>query len=110
MKPLIEEGYVYIAQPPLYKISQNKKVIYAYNDVGFTYYSLGTWNALTGTLSVGTDTWSVNPLMTNPAGGDYSLQTGSPAINAGVDVGLTTDILGHTIIGLPDIGAYEYGY
>lgn len=30
--PLIEEGYVYIAQPPLYKISQGKKVYYAYTD------------------------------------------------------------------------------
>lgn len=38
---------------------------------------------------------------------DLSLQTGSPAINAGVDVGLTTDILGNPIVGLPDIGAYE---
>ena len=32
MKPLIEHGYVYIAQPPLYKISQNKRVEYAYSD------------------------------------------------------------------------------
>ncbi len=32
MKPLIEHGYVYIAQPPLYKISQNKRVEYAYTD------------------------------------------------------------------------------
>ncbi|PFG15461.1 DNA topoisomerase (ATP-hydrolyzing) subunit B [Bacillus sp. es.036] len=32
MRPLIENGYVYIAQPPLYKISQGKKVTYAYND------------------------------------------------------------------------------
>ncbi|WP_222704675.1 DNA topoisomerase (ATP-hydrolyzing) subunit B [Massilibacterium senegalense] len=32
MRPLIEHGYVYIAQPPLYKISQGKKVLYAYND------------------------------------------------------------------------------
>jgi len=32
MKPLIENGYVYIAQPPLYKISQNKRVEYAYTD------------------------------------------------------------------------------
>lgn len=32
MKPLIEKGYVYIAQPPLYKISQNKRVEYAYTD------------------------------------------------------------------------------
>jgi len=32
MKPLIEHGYVYIAQPPLYKISQNKRIEYAYSD------------------------------------------------------------------------------
>ncbi|HLR52723.1 MAG TPA: DNA topoisomerase (ATP-hydrolyzing) subunit B [Candidatus Avamphibacillus sp.] len=32
MRPLIEHGYVYIAQPPLYKIQQGKKVQYAYND------------------------------------------------------------------------------
>jgi len=32
MKPLIEKGYIYIAQPPLFKISQGKKVLYAYNE------------------------------------------------------------------------------
>ncbi|MGN1401135.1 MAG: DNA topoisomerase (ATP-hydrolyzing) subunit B [Bacillus sp. (in: firmicutes)] len=32
MRNLIEHGYVYIAQPPLYKITQGKKLQYAYND------------------------------------------------------------------------------
>ena len=32
MRPLIENGYVYIAQPPLYKISQGKRIEYAYSD------------------------------------------------------------------------------
>lgn len=31
-KPLIEAGYIYIANPPLYKISHNKKIYYAYSD------------------------------------------------------------------------------
>ncbi|CAN2247395.1 DNA gyrase (subunit B) [Bacillus vallismortis] len=32
MRQIIENGYVYIAQPPLYKIQQGKRVEYAYND------------------------------------------------------------------------------
>jgi DNA gyrase subunit B len=32
MRPLIENGYVYIAQPPLYKVTKNKKGHYVYND------------------------------------------------------------------------------
>ena len=32
MRELIEHGYIYIAQPPLYKIAQGKKVYYAYSD------------------------------------------------------------------------------
>jgi len=31
-KPIVEAGYIYIAQPPLYKIQAGKRVEYAYND------------------------------------------------------------------------------
>ncbi len=31
-RPVIEAGYLYIAQPPLYKIQKGKEVFYAYND------------------------------------------------------------------------------
>ncbi|EIJ84028.1 DNA gyrase subunit B [Bacillus methanolicus MGA3] len=32
MRKILEAGYVYIAQPPLYKIQQGKRIEYAYND------------------------------------------------------------------------------
>ena len=32
MPELIKQGYVYLAQPPLYKLEKNKKIWYAYSD------------------------------------------------------------------------------
>ncbi|MBQ4354227.1 MAG: type IIA DNA topoisomerase subunit B [Clostridia bacterium] len=32
MRPLIEEGHIFLAQPPLYKLSKGKQVRYAYSD------------------------------------------------------------------------------
>ena len=32
MKPLVEEGHVYLAQPPLYRLTKSKKHFYAYTD------------------------------------------------------------------------------
>ncbi|MFZ5981280.1 MAG: toprim domain-containing protein, partial [Candidatus Zixiibacteriota bacterium] len=32
MRQLIEAGYVYIAQPPLYRVKKGKETVYAYND------------------------------------------------------------------------------
>ena len=31
-RPVIENNYLYIAQPPLYKVEKNKKIIYCYNE------------------------------------------------------------------------------
>ncbi len=32
MRPLVEQGHVYLAQPPLFRITKNKKHYYAYSD------------------------------------------------------------------------------
>lgn len=32
MRPLIDQGYVYVAQPPLYRITKGKNIYYAYDD------------------------------------------------------------------------------
>jgi hypothetical protein len=39
---------------------------------------------------------------------NFNLASGSGCINTGTSVGLTADYLGHSIVGTPDIGAYEY--
>ncbi|MEI7884048.1 MAG: DNA topoisomerase (ATP-hydrolyzing) subunit B [Clostridia bacterium] len=33
MRPLVDQGYVYIAQPPLYKYKQGKREVYCYSDI-----------------------------------------------------------------------------
>ena len=38
MRPLIEKGHIYIAQPPLYKVSKNKVVNYCYSDEELNVY------------------------------------------------------------------------
>ncbi len=42
------------------------------------------------------------------SGSDFHPTATSPVIDAGVKVGLTVDCDGHSIQGLPDVGAYEY--
>ncbi len=32
LKPLVEKGFIYIAQPPLYKLTHNKEITYLYSD------------------------------------------------------------------------------
>ena len=63
---------------------------------------------------------SQNPMFVNPnspLGPDgipftnddgFRLQSSSPARNSGINVGVTTDILGNSRDSSPDMGAYEY--
>ena len=57
--------------------------------------------------------YSDTPIKLDPqfvvAGSDFHLQATSPAINAGEDVGLTTDFENNPVSIPPEIGAYEYG-
>ena len=54
----------------------------------------------------------IDPKFVDAANGNYHLQYNSPAINAGVNVGLTSDYDGNPVPypagGATDIGAYEY--
>ncbi|KKS30258.1 MAG: hypothetical protein UV60_C0004G0031 [Parcubacteria group bacterium GW2011_GWA2_43_11] len=47
-------------------------------------------------------------LFSNFSARNFNLLPGSPLIDAGTSVGLTTDFAGNPIYGTPDIGAYEY--
>jgi hypothetical protein len=67
-------------------------------------FKLSATNDRPGTDSVTTS----DPIFTDAANGDFTLASNSPCINAGTDVGLTTDFAGNPIVGNPDIGAYEY--
>lgn len=72
---------------------------------GGTAYKWSGWNAL------GYDTHGVNanPLVVSTSTPDFHLQSTSPAINSGINVGLTQDYEGNPVSqGLaPNIGAYQ---
>lgn len=50
---------------------------------------------------------TTDPLFTNAASGDFTLQAGSPCIDAGTNWGQTQDYTGKAITGTPDRGAFE---
>ena len=54
-----------------------------------------------------TGTLTTDPLFTNGAAYNFTLQAGSPCIDAGTDWGQTRDYAGNSITGTPDRGAYE---
>ena len=66
------------------------------------------WDVDTEEFVIGTGNIQAGPLFVDKDGHDVRVQVGSPAINAGTSLGYTVDVLGNPIVGLPDIGAYEY--
>ncbi|MGV8086226.1 MAG: choice-of-anchor Q domain-containing protein [Candidatus Woesearchaeota archaeon] len=70
------------------------------------------YNLFNTAFSTGFDSNSIqaDPLFVNPTIYDFSLQSNSPAVNNGTNVGLTRDIIGTLVPqgSAPDIGAYEY--
>lgn len=73
-----------------------------------TSYNFTNWKS---NSSKDANSLNVDPLFVSTVTPDFQLQAGSPCINAGVDVGLTLDYAGGSIVGVPDMGAYEYsGY
>ena len=74
-----------------------------------TAMTLSQFNAATGTDGdIISNNFEGDPLFVDAANGDFHLREGSAAINAGINVGLTKDYDGNSIVGLPDIGAFEY--
>jgi len=65
------------------------------------------YSEFTPTNIVYTDYYYSDPLFVDFAALDLHLQNGSPAINAGIDVGLTTDYDDVAVANPPEIGAYE---
>jgi len=113
--------------------------VYAYNCFGaeaanFIEWGIGnydsTYDDWETAYGATTNSVEADPLMTDPASGDFTLQVTSPCIDAGVDVGLIADYVGNpisnviispiisiiksvikkTFLNPPDIGAYEFGY
>jgi hypothetical protein len=72
-----------------------------------TDYSWANWKT---NSSQDANSKNLDPLFVSTVTPDFHLQAASPCVNAGVDVGLTSDYQGFPVIGLPDIGAYEFGY
>lgn len=72
-------------------------------DTDVVYDDLAEWQAASGRDA---SSLYADPIFIGAA--DFRLSAGSPAIGAGVDVGLTEDYNGETVGDPPEIGAYEY--
>ena len=72
------------------------------NNIFYRYDGSSTLGFPLGTLGIRED-----PTLTDIDGNNFVPLAGSPAIDGGIEMGYTTDILGNPIVGNPNIGAYE---
>ncbi len=84
-------------------------IIYSSNIGGSVQYYAHSYNTYYNS-SGPTETGGLtsDPLFTDVANNNYTLKSGSPAINSGANLGYTSDFLGNPIEGTPDRGAFEY--
>jgi hypothetical protein len=71
------------------------------------FYSLPGWQQVYGS---GLTNFMADPYFVDPYNGDFHLQSGSPAINAGPDLPIELDYAGNprVVDGRMDIGPYEW--
>lgn len=86
----------------------------SYSDIDLIHTINSNASGGTGAITAGPGMIDGDPLFTNPAAGDFSLKSGSPAVDAGDPAGLlagdsATDVLGQPRIsnGRQDMGAVE---
>ena len=75
--------------------------------LGTTYLTFPSWQSGSGQDAHG---MLANPKFTNASAGDLSLQTGSPALNTGGDLTLTSSAGSGTLIPVQDARYFSAGY
>lgn len=92
----------------LYSTGVTDLVYYGHSATNDYAHTIAEFNAENGTASdVVSGNIGGDPLFVSTT--NFHLKTASPAIGAGLNVGLLTDYSGKNIPLLPTIGAYEYG-
>ncbi len=89
---------------------QSKDEILINNDGGAAIEILFAHNILQTSideLNINDNLLNIDPKFIDPFGYDYRLDTLSPAIDAGLNINVLTDLDGHFRDPMPDIGAYE---
>jgi len=59
-------------------------------------------------LEIHGNNYNVDPMFVDPGNEIFELKEDSPAINAGIEIGITSDFYDQIITDLPDIGAIEF--